>query len=271
MKTLTDKIAGYRINFDRRNYQKTLNHVLLGAMLSLTYPSENSNSSITLSPSVESLQQYHIRLSEKQKEDRDYRRENNKMFSLEDIADKSLIGDVKLQLDRINHNDFKEIVGRISKYKTLIQAHSQNNNLDDYLVASVIYHESSGNPQAVSPKGAMGLMQVTQGTAQEIANRNRPKNVLTKKEILTPEKNIAFGTKYLSDLIDRYNDNVMLGLAAYNLGPGKLDRILERNRINSKEVNWNDVRSLLPRETRTYVPKVFSGMLKINKSYGPKS
>ncbi|TAL16125.1 lytic transglycosylase domain-containing protein [bacterium] len=88
------------------------------------------------------------------------------------------------------------------------------NALDPDLVHAVISVESGGNPDAVSPKGAMGLMQLMPGTADELG-------VVDPME---PTDNIRGGVKYLAGLIDRFDGNLEHALAAYNAGPGAVQK-----------------------------------------------
>ena len=103
--------------------------------------------------------------------------------------------------------------------------------LDPNLAQALMLAESSGNPNAVSPAGALGLLQLMPGTAKQLGVD--PRN---------PLQNIDGGLRYLKQNIDKYG--VAGGLAAYNAGPG---RVQQTNDFNG-----------LPAETRNYVPKVMN-------------
>ena len=104
-------------------------------------------------------------------------------------------------------------------------------DLDADLLASVVRQESGGHTRAVSRTGAQGLMQLMPGTAAQLGVANA----------FAPRENIGGGTAYLDSLLDRYHQNLALALAAYNAGPGAVDR-------------WHGIPPY--RETQLYVARV---------------
>jgi soluble lytic murein transglycosylase-like protein len=117
-------------------------------------------------------------------------------------------------------------------YDEVIVEHSRMHNIRPDLVRAVVQVESAYNPYAVSPKGAQGLMQLMPATAAALGVIN-PFN---------PFENIKAGIRYLRQLLDRFNNDEVLALAAYNAGPQAVAKYGEK----------------VPpyRETRNYVTKV---------------
>ncbi len=100
------------------------------------------------------------------------------------------------------------------RWEGLIQTHAALQRVRTSLVRAVMQVESGFNPWARSPKGAMGLMQIMPATAAEFGVRD-PFN---------PYENVRAGVSYLRKLLDRFNGNEELALAAYNAGPGAVER-----------------------------------------------
>ena len=98
-------------------------------------------------------------------------------------------------------------------YGDHIRAAARETGLDPALIASVIKAESNGDPKAISTAGAKGLMQLVDSTAQDMGV----------KEVFDPWQNIRGGSRFLRKMVDRFEDT-KLALAAYNAGPGKVER-----------------------------------------------
>ena len=96
----------------------------------------------------------------------------------------------------------------------VVQEASGRYRLDPDLVNSVIKAESGFNTHAVSPKGAQGLMQLMPGTASQLGVPNA----------FDPQANVEGGTKYLRELLERYNFDLIKALAAYNAGPQRVEK-----------------------------------------------
>lgn len=120
-----------------------------------------------------------------------------------------------------------------SDFSSYVHQAAAKYDLEPELIKAVISTESNGNHRAVSRKGAIGLMQLMPATANDL-------NVINP---FNPEENIEGGTRYLKQLLERFNGNLTLALAAYNSGPKTVEK-------------YGAVPPIL--ETRQYVKKVFS-------------
>lgn len=133
------------------------------------------------------------------------------------------------------------------RYFDQIKKYASNESIDPLLVLSLIRQESAFNEKAVSRVGARGLMQIMPQTAKKIDKS------LTKNRLFDVNKNISAGTKYLSDLLKRYNNNAVYALAAYNAGFGAVDEWIKRYKTES-DIVFMDV---IPyQETREYVSAI---------------
>ncbi|MBP1749185.1 MAG: lytic transglycosylase [Deltaproteobacteria bacterium] len=132
---------------------------------------------------------------------------------------------IKYVVSRVFHN---------TTYDGIIERHAQFHGIDPNLIKAVMKAESNFNPNAMSHKGAQGLMQLMPDTARSMKVDNP----------FDPDENIRGGTKYLKYLNETFSGNLDLMLAAYNAGPARV-----------KEYNMN-----IPPydETRTYVQRVKS-------------
>lgn len=131
------------------------------------------------------------------------------------------------------------------EYEHIVTAHARNYGLEPELLAAVIYAESRFDSEAVSPAGAVGLMQLLPETAKGIALRTGGDRFVV-SDLRNPEINVRYGSWYLAHLRDRYDGDLRLALAAYHAGPGNVDRWLDEGG-----------RIAFP-ETRDYVEQVLS-------------
>jgi soluble lytic murein transglycosylase len=99
-------------------------------------------------------------------------------------------------------------------YDAIIAKAARKHGVASALIKSVIQAESAFDPTAISPRGAQGLMQIMPANLKALAVRDP----------FDPQQNIMGGTRYLKQMLQRYDNNMKLALAAYNAGPGAVDR-----------------------------------------------
>ncbi len=109
---------------------------------------------------------------------------------------------------------YKEDLKDVKNIEELIVKLSKKHGVDPALVKAMVKVESNFDPKAVSPVGAKGLMQIMPGTAKDLGI----------KDPLDPKQNLEGGIKYMKRLLKKYNNDVTLALAAYNAGPGNVDK-----------------------------------------------
>ncbi len=134
------------------------------------------------------------------------------------------------------------------RHDDIIRQQAADKDLDPALIAAVIYAESRFT-DATSSAGARGLMQVTPDTARVIARRSGG-TAFTQADLSTPQINIAYGSYHLRWLLDRYDGDEALAVAAYNAGEGNVDRWIAEGRAEGSDIPFP--------ETRAYVAKVLA-------------
>ncbi|WP_370554269.1 lytic transglycosylase domain-containing protein [Edwardsiella tarda] len=131
---------------------------------------------------------------------------------------------------------------RLEQYDPVFEEMGKKYNVDPTLMKAVAKQESGGNPYATSGVGAMGLMQMMPGTAKDMGVANP----------YDPAQSIEGGTKYMAQLLKKFNGDTSLALAAYNNGPGNVNKALKATGGNS----YGDIAASMPAETRNYVPSI---------------
>lgn len=145
-------------------------------------------------------------------------------------------------------------------YRDYVAKNAAAAKLQESLVYAIMRAESTYSPTALSPVGAVGLMQLMPATASAVAKGSVSKNSLT-----SPAVNIRFGTRHLKDLLDYHNGNLVKVIAAYNAGSGN---------VGKWEKRFGDmpadqfIENIPFGETREYVKKVLAGMELYQRFYG---
>ena len=152
--------------------------------------------------------------------------------------------------------DYKTIRNQIltkiykQEYTEYVKKYAKEYDVDEYLIYAIIKAESNFNQDAVSHRNAKGLMQLMYSTAEDIAKRIDIE--INEENVLEPDININLGTKYISMLIQKYN-NINLALAAYNAGSGNVDGWIEKGTLKS---DGTDIENVPFAETNNYVRKI---------------
>jgi soluble lytic murein transglycosylase-like protein len=149
---------------------------------------------------------------------------------IDNIATENTTSGVETENKKLTVDD----INRIAEF------YARKNNIPTKLVQSVIQNESSYNPHAISPKGAMGLMQLMPSVVKDM-------NV---KDPFSAEENIEAGVAHLKKMLTRYDYDYKKALAAYNSGPGNVDK-------------FQDIPEI--KETKDYVQKVIDSYLANSK------
>lgn len=138
-------------------------------------------------------------------------------------------------------------------YEHEMQQYAKKYELDTQLIAAIIRVESNFKLGQESSKGASGLMQIMPSTADWIIQKAQLEQLSTDRLLNSVESNIELGTWYIDYLLEKYDNEIVPAIAAYNAGPGNVDRWL-------REKTWDgtfaNVDQIPYSETRQYVQKV---------------
>lgn len=140
------------------------------------------------------------------------------------------------------------------EYSEYVTKYAEEYNVDENLIYAVIKAESNFKPNAKSNKDAVGLMQLMKDTAKEVAKRINIQisDEEFEEKLLEPDLNINLGTKYLSILIEQYQ-NIEIAVTAYNAGIGTVNNWIEKGIIKQ---DGSDVENIPYKETNNYVRKI---------------
>lgn len=139
-------------------------------------------------------------------------------------------------------------------YEEAVLIYSEKYNVDKNLILALIKAESNFDKDAISNRNAIGLMQLMEDTAKDVANKNGIEidNNNIREELCDVYKNIEIGTAYISSLLERY-DNKKVALAAYNAGIGTVDNWIDKGIIKK---DGTDIENIPYKETNYYVRKI---------------
>lgn len=145
---------------------------------------------------------------------------------------------------------------------SVIRHQASEKHLDPALIAAVIYAETKFEPRT-SSAGAEGLMQIEPATAQFLAHLSGGYRFTT-SDLATPEINVAYGSYYLRYLLDHYQGDEMLAIAAYNGGLANVDGWVAESQAHGHRLAVSEIP--FP-ETRAYVEKVLQAQREYRRTY----
>ena len=151
-------------------------------------------------------------------------------------------------------------------YSEIVSTYAEEYNVEENLIYAVIKAESNFDSNAVSNREAIGLMQIVEETAIDVAKQNQidvdTENIT--EELMDIDNNINIGTKYLSTLLTQYG-NMEIALAAYNAGIGTVNNWIEKQVI---QADGSDIENIPYKETNNYVRKILRDYRVYNELYG---
>jgi soluble lytic murein transglycosylase len=168
---------------------------------------------------------------------------------------------VGVMISRVNHV-VNELALPLSD-ASVIREQAAAKHLDPALIAAVIYAETKFEPRT-SSAGAEGLMQIEPETAEFLAKRSGGYRFTT-SDLATPSVNVAYGSYYLRYLLDHYDGNEMLAVAAYNAGLANVDKWVAKARAEGGRLTVDRIPFS---ETRAYVRRVLEAQKSYRAKYG---
>jgi soluble lytic murein transglycosylase len=172
----------------------------------------------------------------------------------------ALVVVIGVMISRIDHavNELTLPLGDAS----VIREQAGAKHLDPALIAAVIYAETKFEPRT-SSAGAEGLMQIEPETAEFLAKLSGGYR-FTRSDLATPSVNVAYGSYYLRYLLDHYEGNEMLAVAAYNAGLANVDRWVSKAHAEGRQLTVGEIP--FP-ETRAYVQRVLAAQHAYRSTY----
>jgi tetratricopeptide (TPR) repeat protein len=171
-------------------------------------------------------------------------------------------------ISRKNNHSISPSLAEILFPKPYLQKAIQESaryRLSPYLVLALMRQESAFNKKVVSSAQAIGLMQLLPSTASKVA-RSMGEKSPDQKDLKKPEVNIQLGVKYLHEMLNDFEDNIIFALASYNAGPAKVRQWIE---VRSVLKPLEFMESIPFKETRNYVKKVLRNYVIYKTLYGP--
>lgn len=147
---------------------------------------------------------------------------------------------------------------------TDVKHYAGANQLDPFLVASLIRQESEFNPAAISGANALGLMQLLPSTGRKLAREMKVRRY-SNQQLLTPKLNLQLGTRYFRELVDHFNGRLEYALAAYNAGSDRVESWLAAGNFRDPQ---EFVESIPFTETREYVQAILRNAVVYRQLYG---
>ncbi|MGE5561501.1 MAG: lytic transglycosylase domain-containing protein [Chloroflexota bacterium] len=150
-------------------------------------------------------------------------------------------------------------------YQAELARESRRNGLDPFLVAAITRTESGWRPNAVSARGAIGLMQIMPDTGRWVADQIGLRD-FTEESLFDPEINLRIGCWYIAELSRQFKGDRILILAAYNAGRGNVSEWLRSERWSGEAESVGDIPF---EETRNFITRVLNARSRLVWIYGP--